>query len=115
MERHGVLGIVNAQPVLIQHETERLQQMRDNASLGDPRDLPVFTLPKSRALTPHLVQLSSELIIRNAALKAIGDCDNYADETEAKANIAEAQAKLYETGEVALEPVAKKTDTKPTK
>lgn len=98
MERQNVLGIIEAMPTLIEHETQRLQQMRDNKKLPDPSTLPVLNVEKHDPVTPHVVTMSADLLIRNAALKAIGDCSNYADETNAKANIETAKAKLYEAG-----------------
>lgn len=105
MHRQDVLGIVEAMPTLIEHETQRLQQMRDNDKLPDPSTLPVLSVDKHDPVTPHVVTMSAELLIRNAALKAIGDCKNFADETNAKANIELAKAKLYEAGNM-VEPAA---------
>ena len=105
MHRQDVLGIVEAMPTLIEHETQRLQQMRDNDKLPDPSTLPVLSVDKHDPVTPHVVTMSAELLIRNAALKAIGDCKNFADETNAKANIELAKAKLYEAGNM-VEPKA---------
>ena len=98
MERQEVLAITesNTQDALIQQEIGRLQQMRDNDKLPDPSTLPVLEVERVSPVTPHMVTMSAEVIIRNAALKAIGDCNNYGDETNAKANIAEAQGKLFE-------------------
>lgn len=105
MERQNVLGIVEAMPTLIEHETQRLQQMRNNPKLPDPSTLPVLSVDKYDVVTPHVVTMSADLLIRNAALKAIGKCSNYADETNAKANIESAKAKLYEAGNM-VEPAA---------
>ena len=100
MERREALGAVYAMDTLIEHETQRLQQMRDNPKLGDPKDLPVDNSVKRQSpVTPHMVTMSVELIARNAALKAIGGCKNYADETDAKANIEEAKTNTYEADE----------------
>lgn len=126
MERQEVLAITepNTQEVLIQQETNRLQQMRDNDKLPDPSTLPVLEVERESPVTPHMVTMSAEVIIRNAALKAIGDCKNFGDETNAKANIEEAQGKLYEANspeakvklDVPVEEVeAKTTKTKATK
>lgn len=114
MQRQEVLAIVDSQPRLIEQEIERLQLMRDTDGVEDPSKLPVFKLPDSKVLTPHVVQLSSELIIRNAALKALG-CDNLADETQARKNIEEAKAKFYESANVATEEAPKKVTTKASK
>lgn len=126
MERQEVLAITepNTQEALVQQETNRLQQMRDNDKLPDPSTLPVLEVERESPVTPHMVTMSAEVIIRNAALKAIGDCKNFGDETNAKANIAEAQGKLYEANapeakvkmDVPVEEVeAKTTKTKATK
>lgn len=127
MERQEVLAITepNTQEVLIQQETNRLQKMRDNDKLPDPSTLPVLEVERESPVTPHMVTMSAEVIIRNAALKAIGDCKNFGDETNAKANIEEAQGKLYEANspeakvKVDVPPVedveAKTTKTKATK
>lgn len=127
MERQEVLAITepNTQDVLIQQETNRLQKMRDNDKLPDPSTLPVLEVERESPVTPHMVTMSAEVIIRNAALKAIGDCKNFGDETNAKANIEEAQGKLYEANspeakvKVDVPPVeeveAKTTKTKATK
>ena len=127
MERQEVLAITesNTQDALIQQETNRLQKMRDNDKLPDPSTLPVLEVERVSPVTPHMVTLSAEVIIRNAALKAIGDCKNFGDETNAKANIEEAQGKLYEANspeakvKVDVPPVeeveAKTTKTKATK
>ena len=111
MERREALGAVYAMDTLIEHETQRLQQMRDNPKLGDPKDLPVSTaVERQSPVTPHMVTMSVELIARNAALKAIGGCKNFADETDAKANIEEAKANSYEADEhVSTEPTEKAT------
>lgn len=127
MERQEVLAITepNTQEVLIQQETNRLQKMRDNDKLPDPSTLPVLEVERESPVTPHMVTMSAEVIIRNAALKAIGDCKNFGDETNAKANIEEAQGKLYEANspeaavKVDVPPVEKEepktTKTKATK
>ena len=75
MERQEVLAITepNTQDVLIQQETNRLQKMRDNDKLPDPSTLPVLEVERESPVTPHMVTMSAEVIIRNAALKAIGD------------------------------------------
>ena len=106
MERREALAAVLAMDTVIDHETQRMQQMRDNPKLGDPKDLPVSTaVERQSPVTPHMVTMSVELIARNAALKAIGGCTNYADETNAKANIEEAKGYSYEADEhVATEP-----------
>lgn len=127
MERQEVLAITepNTQEVLIQQETNRLQKMRDNDKLPDPSTLPVLEVERESPVTPHMVTMSAEVIIRNAALKAIGDCKNFGDETNAKANIEEAQGKLFEANspeaavKVDVPPVEKEepktTKTKATK
>lgn len=116
MEHIEVLGVVYAMDTLIEHETQRLQKMRDNSDLGDPRDLPVNTSVKRQSpVTPHMLTMSVELIARNAALRAIGGCKNIADEADAKANIEEAKANFNEADEkVVTEPkkVSKKKATK---
>lgn len=96
MERKEALGAVLGLDTMIEHETIRLQQMRDNDKLPDPSKLPKLEVKRQSPVTPHMVTMSAEVLARNAALKAIGDCDNYGDETNAKANIAEAEGNSYE-------------------
>ena len=124
MERQEVLAITESstQDALIKQETNRLQKMRDNDKLPDPSTLPVLEVERVSPVTPHMVTLSAEVIIRNAALKAIGDCKNFGDETNAKANIEEAQGKLFEANspdaavKVDVPPVeAEKVESKTTK
>ena len=116
MERREALGAVYAMDTLIEHETQRLQQMRDNPKLGDPKDLPVSTaVERQSPVTPHMVTMSVELIARNAALKAIGGCKNFADETDAKANIEEAKANTYEADEKGSTAPQKEPTKKATK
>ncbi len=96
MQRQEALGAVIGLDGMIARETERLQSVRDNDKLDDPSKLPVLNVKRQSPVTPHMITMSAELIARNAALKAIGDCDNYADEENALANIAEAEGKVYE-------------------
>lgn len=116
MERSKALSVVYAMDTLIEHETQRLQQMRDNPNLGDPRDLLVNTFIKRQSpVTPHMLSMSVDLIVRNAALRAIGGCKNIADETDAKANIEAAKASFSGAeDQVVTEPkkVTKKKATK---
>ena len=122
MERQQVLAIVESMPELVAQETERLKQMRNSKLHSDPSNLPVLQVERQSPVTPHVVTMSADLLIRNAALKEIGGCDNFADETNAKANIEEAKAKLYESGnmiqpEAEVKPVEQTTtkDKKATK
>lgn len=96
MERKEALGAVYGKETMIDHETQRLQKMRDNKNLGDPSELPVLQVKRQTPVTPHLVTMSVELLARNAALKAIGGCKNYADEKNALGNIEEAESNVYE-------------------
>jgi len=120
MERKEALGAVYGKETMIAHETERLQKMRDNIKLDDPSKLPVLSVKRQSPVTPHMVTMSVELLARNAALKAIGDCDNIADEENALANIAEAEANVYEADtttaptKTVKKTTAKKTETSDT-
>lgn len=114
MERKQALGAVYGKETMIDHETQRLQKMRDNDKLPDPSKLPVLHVKRQTPVTPHLVTMSVELLARNAALKAIGGCDNLADETNAKGNIEEAEANSYEADDTVVEKpkTVKKTAAK---
>lgn len=103
MERQDILRSDETLAVEIEQETQRLQQMRDTDTLEDPSTLPVYQVDAKEVVTPQDVDMSYKTIIRNAALKAVGDCSNYGDETGAKANIAKASGKTYETNVKPLE------------
>jgi len=108
MQLKEVLAAVIGLDGMIARETERLQMVRDNEKLDDPSKLPVAHVKRQSPPTPHMITMSAELLARNAALKAIGKCDNIADETNALANIAEAEGKVYEAD-------ASTSDKEPTK
>lgn len=96
MERIQALGALRNKETMIEHETQRMQAMRDNGSLKDPSELEPLEVKRQTPVTPHMVTMSVEVLVRNAALKAIGKCKNYGDETNAIANIEEAEGKSYE-------------------
>lgn len=119
MERIQALGALRGKETLIKHETARLQAMRDNDGLKDPSELAPLEVKRQTPVTPHMVTMSVEVLVRNAALKAIGKCENYGDETNAIANIEEAEGKTYEADDTVTDtevdtdktPKTKKTKT----
>lgn len=120
MKRNEALNSILALDTLIDHETQRLQMVRDQPDLEDPSTWDVLTVEQEVPLKPDTIVRSAEVLARNAALKAIGDCTNFADETNANANIDLALAKVYESdgtseGQLAKEVLDKKPEKKATK
>lgn len=112
MKRDVALNAVIALDTLIDHETQRLQMIRDNDDLDDPSTWEVLNVEEESPLKPDTIVRSAEVLARNAALKAIGDCTNLADETNARANIKLAESKVYESDESAEGQLAKDDDVR---
>lgn len=95
MKKEEVVGQVTVLDSLIEDETKRLKAQQENPNLPDPADADVFTVKRITPVTPAAVDQSVKVLVRNGALRNL-KAKNLADETDAKANIAEAKEKKYE-------------------